>query len=269
VQETDHSVTLLRHSIFLNLRAAILGGALGYGYWYVAHHAGQFGTVVTIMLLVVVGGTAWTSKLTFGKLYRLNYLVLPLVLFAGSLFFFLLLKNPTYQLLFSLGIGITYWYFFRSFAELREHPSPERKKSFTQALDVVSNVTVFLTIASVHELYFFFSWKPYWLVLSVAAFSAVLLYQSYWYHRIVTARTWLYVVLGSLLMAQLAWVLLMLPTGYLTNTLLCVAGLYVFGALSIAQLRGIIHRRLILEHVSVAGIICVIGILSSRWTPLA
>ena len=269
MQNPDHSVTLLRHSIYLNIRAALLGGGIGYGYWYLAHHASQFWQVVVALVIVVLLGTTWTSKLSFAKLYRFNYILLPSVLFAGSLLFFLLLKNPTYQLLFALLIGLTYWYFFRSFAELREHPSPERKKSFTQALDVVSSFTIFLNLASVHELYFFFSWKPYWLVLGVAGLTVVLLYQSYWYHRIMTARAWLYVFLGSLIMAQLVWVLTLLPTGYLTNTLVGVAGLYAYQALSVAQLRGILHKRFVLEHIAIAGIICVIGLLSSRWTPLA
>jgi hypothetical protein len=259
----------LRHSLYINLRAAFFGFAIGYGFWYLAHHASQFKTVVTILAVLIVVATLWTSHASMEKVYRLNYLILPSVLFVSSLFFFLLLKNPTYQLVFVAVIGAMYFYFFRAFAELREHPTPEKKKSVTQALDVVASITIFLSFASLQELYFFFNWKVFALVLTAGLATAILLYQIYWYHRVMTLRSWHFIALGVLLMAQLVGVLTFLPTGYLTTALVCVAGFYVYQALTVAALRGILKKRAVLEHIIVACVISAIAFISSRWTPLS
>jgi hypothetical protein len=255
--------------LYINVRAAFFGITIGYGFWYMAHNAGQFKPVVAILATLIVVATLWTSHASAEKVYRLNYLILPSVLFVSALFFFLLLKNPTYQLFFVVAIGAMYFYFFRAFAELREHPTPEKKKSVTQALDVVASITVFLSFASLQELYFFFNWKVFALILTAGLATAVLLYQIYWYHRVMTLRSWHFLVLGVLLMAQLIGVLTFLPTGYLTNALISVAGFYVYQALTVAALRGILKKRSVWEHIIVACVISAIALLSSRWTPLS
>lgn len=265
----DQKLSPLLHSAYLNIRAAILGGAIGYSFWFVAHNPRYFWPIVGTVTAIAVLGTLWTSHATFAKPYRLNYLILPVVLLASSLFFFLLLKNPTYQLVFVGSIGIIYWYFFRSFAELREHPSQEKKKGVTQALDVVTSVTMFLSLASLQELYFFFSWKLWALIIVGAALACILLYQSMWYHRVITLRAWVFILVGTMLFAESIWAITVLPTGYLTNTLLSVAALYVIQSVSITSLRGLLKRRTVLENLSMAAVIIVIALLSSRWTPLA
>lgn len=264
----EHDLTPLRHAGYLQLRAALLGGLVGYGFWYLARHAELFVPISLGLLAVVLLGTLWTSQFTTTKLYRLNYLPLPLLLYVSALFFFLLLKNPTYQLIFTLFIGVTYWYLFRSFAELREHPSPERKKLFTQALDVISSLAAFLAFASLWQLYSFFSLNVAWLVAGTAALTALLLYEAFWYHRVTTLRAWSYVALGSLLVAQIAWATSLLPVGYLTAAALSVAAFHIYQAFSSASLRGLLHRRLVVEQLAVVGTICAIVLASSRWVPV-
>ena len=262
-------VVPLRHSLYLNVRAAVLGGAIGYAFWFVAHNPRYFWPVVGGTAALTIFATLWTSQASFAKPYRLNYLILPLVLLASSLFFFLLLKNPSYQLIFVAVIGAIYWYFFRSFAELREHPSPEKKKGFTQALDVVTSVTMFLALASLQELYFFFSWKVWAFVLTGALLSAAFLYQSFWYHRLITLRAWVFIMVGALAFIEILWAVAVLPTGYLTNTLLSVAALFVIQSLAVASLRGLLKSRTVLENLGIAALIVIIALFSSRWTPLA
>jgi hypothetical protein len=269
VPAREHDVTPLRHAAFLQLRAALLGGAVAFGFWYLARHAEAFLPVTAGLALLVLLGTLWTSRFTTTKLYRLNYLPLPLLLYVSALFFFLLLKNPTYQLGFELFVGLTFWYLFRSFAELREQPSPERKKTFTQALDVISSLTAFLAFASLGQLYAFFSLNTGWLVGGSAVLAALLLYEAFWYHRVTTMRAWTYVALGALVVAQVAWATSLLPVGYLTAAALSVAAFHVFQAVSSASLRGLLHRRLVLEQLAVVGIICAIVLASSRWVPVA
>lgn len=112
----------LRLSVYYNIRALILGALVAYGFWYVIYHARLFNLVVVILLALIIAGTIWTSRTTLTKKYRLNYLILPILLFVSGLFFFLLLKNPTFQILFVIMIGAIYTFLFRIFAELREKP---------------------------------------------------------------------------------------------------------------------------------------------------
>lgn len=268
-QKLSPPISSLGHSAYLNTRAAILGAAIGYGFWFVAHNPRYFWPIVGGLFGITIIGTLWTSRATFAKPYRLNYLILPVVLLASGLFFFLLLKNPTYQLIFVGAISVIYWYFFRSFAELREHPTPEKKKGVTQALDVVTSITLFLSLASLQELYFFFSWKLWALIVVGALLAAVMLYQSLWYHRVITLRAWVFILVGTLVFAESLWAIAVLPTGYLTNTLLSVAALYVIQSISIASLRGLLKRRTVLENLGMASLIIAIALFSSRWTPLA
>ncbi|MFO0704351.1 MAG: hypothetical protein U0517_00020 [Candidatus Andersenbacteria bacterium] len=261
-------LTSLRHATYTTIRAVVLGSSIGYGFWYVAHHANFFWLTVLALAVLVILGTLWSTHFGFDKLYRLNFLILPLVLLGSSLFFFLLLKNPSYQLFFCFIIGGLYIFFFRSFTELREHPTQERKKSVTQALDLVAALTMFLSFASLQELYFFFAWKSYWLLLAAVGLSAVLLYVIYWYNRLITFRAWFYLALGALLLGEYFWAIGFFPTGYLSSAILSVAGLFLYQSLTVASLRGFLRRRLVLEQLLLAGVISVIALLSSRWTPL-
>ena len=265
----EHNLQPLRHAVFLQVRAALLGGLIAYGFWYLARHASAFVAVAIGLTILVTVSALWTSRFNFTKVYRLNYLPLPLVLYAGALFFFLLLKNPTYQLIFVVVIGLMFWYLFRSFAELREHPTPERKKSFTQALDVISSAAAFLAFASLGQMYAFFSLPVGLLVAGSALLTVLLLYEAYWYHRVTTLRAWTYVAVGALIVGEIAWATSLLPVGYLTGAVLAVAAFYVFQALSTASLRGLLHRRVVREQLAIAGIICVIALASSRWLPVA
>lgn len=258
----------LRNSSYINLRALMLGGGIGYGYWYVAHHADQFAYVLAAILTIVIFGTIWTSHITFQKIYRANYLILPSILLVSSLFFFLLLKNPSYQFLFIIIVGGIYAYYFRSLAELRERPSPERKKSFTQSLDIVSILVAFFSFATLQELLFFFSWHATWIILLGTAVSMTLLYQNYWYHRVITLRAHFYVLLGGLIMVETLWAISFLPTGYLANAVLSVAALYAYQSLTVTALRGLLKKRTVIESIAMAGVISVIVLVSSRWTPL-
>jgi hypothetical protein len=258
----------LRHATYINLRALLVGCAIGYGFWYMAHHANLFAVVMLVLTALVVLTTLWTIHFSLGKLYRLNFLILPLLLLGSSVFFFLLLKNPAYQRVFCFIIGTIFVFFFRSFAELREHPTPERKKSLTQALDLVSALTMFLSFASLQELYFFFSWKPYWLLLTAVVISGVLLYVMYWYNRLITFRAWFYILLGMLVLGQYYWAIGFFPTGYLSSAILSVAGLFLYQSITVAALRGLLRRQVLLEQLAVASVISVIALLTSRWTPL-
>ena len=261
-------LTSLRHASYVNLRALLLGGLLGYGFWYVAHHADQFLVIVTGMAGLVLLGTLWTTQFSFEKKYRLNYMIVPVVLYSGSLFFFLLLKNQTYQIIFSVGIAALYIFLFRAFAELREHPTPERKKSVTQALDIVVALTMFVSFATLHELYFFFSWRLYGLIIAGVVLTMVLLYATYWHNRVMTLRAWFFVVLGGLLIGEYLWALSFLPSGYLTTALLAVVGLFLYYTITVASLKGMLRQRVVMQHLMAAGVISVIALVSSRWTPL-
>jgi|GEM_PF-3980817 len=266
---TQTPLSSLRHATYINIRALIFGTALGYGFWYVAHHAGLFGATVATLVAIVMLGTLWSTHFSFEKLYRLNYLILPLLLLGSGLFFFLLLKNPTYQLVFCVVQGTIYFFFFRSFAELREHPTPERKKSVTQALDVVTALTMFLAFATLQELYFFFSWRPYVLLAAQVGVSLVLLYTIYWNHRLITMRAWFYCALGALVLAEFYWAVSFFPVGYLSSAIMAVAGLFLYQTISVASLRGLLRPRVLGEQIAIAGVISVIALLTSRWTPLA
>ena len=261
-------LTSLRHALYVNMRAVVLGSAIGYGFWYVAHHADQFSIVVLLMALLILVGTLWTIHFSFEKKYRLNYVLVPALLYASSLFFFLLLKNQLYQVLFSIGIAAIYIFLFRAYAELRQQPTPERKKSVTQALDIVVVMTMFVSFATLHELYFFFDWRLYGLLISGVVLTMLLLYATYWHNRIMTLRAWFFVVLGGLLMGEYLWALSFLPSGYLTTATLAVLGLFLYQAITVSALKGMLRRRVVLQHLAAASVISVVALLSSRWTPL-
>ncbi len=265
----NNSKTLpIGHTFYVNIRALVLGGTIAYGFWYVIYHASTFVYVVGLLVALVIIGTLWTTRTTFTKFYRLNYLALPILLLSSSLFFFLLLKNPTFQLLFVIMIGVIFTFLFRAYAELREHPTPERKKSITQFLDIATAVLVFLSFASLQQLYFFFSLKIYWIVLIGLILSGILLYQIYWYHRLITFKAWFYVLLGGLLMAQALWVITLLPTGYLTNAIVAVSFFYVYQAITVSSLRSLLRPRITLEYLGIASALLLIAFVSSPWTPL-
>lgn len=268
MQAAETTVAPLRHALYLHMRAALGGALISYGYWYLAHHAHQFLWLVVGLLIIIVGMSAWTSRLTFGKLYRLHYQILPVLLFVSSLFFFLLLKNPAYQLVFVVMIGGMYWYLFRVFAELREHATVERKKAFTQSLDILSAFTSFLVFASLQQLLFFFSLHISWFLIAGVFLTALLLYQSYWYHRMVSFRSLAYVLLGSLLVGQFLWAFTLLPTGYLTNAVLSVAVYHSYQTITVAALRGILGVKLVRDQVAISLIVVALVLASSRWIPL-
>lgn len=258
----------LGHAFFINARAIFFGLIISYGFWYTAHHASQFVYVLLILLIVILLGTIWTSKISLEKLYRANYIILPVILFISAMFFFLLLINPTYQILFVILIGLIYFHLFRSLPDIKEKPTPEKKKSFTQSLDIVLLLTSFFCYATLQELMLFFEWKSYWIILLGVAISFVLLYQNYWYHRVMTFRALFYILLGTLIMGEMLWAFTFLPTGYLTNAALTVAIFYIYQAISLAALKNQISRQVVMETLLITSVIIVIILTSSSWTPL-
>lgn len=127
-------------------------------------------------------------------------------------------------------------------------------------LETFTLYTVFLYSAFVWSINYYFSPQPWvTLILIVAGFFAMFR----------QSESLLGAWVGTLIMAEFAWVLLFWPVHFFTAAVVMLAVFYLIYMISHLSLIGKLSRRKIYFQVSLISIVVLIALLSSAWQPIS
>ncbi len=194
-----------------------------------------------------------------------NYLILPSFLLSFAVLFSLFVQDKILiQLIFIVLSIFLYIYLKYSFYCLLE-PMSYREDSMSNISSYLNFTTFFLLASVAYGLQSFLNFSVLMLSFVVLVASFLLIYQIIWANKINFQRGLIYILIGCLIIVELAWSISFLPFNYMAAGLMLAICYYVLTNLIKNYLLDELDGKKIKTHlfIGLAGIVLIL--LTSRW----
>lgn len=218
-------------------------------------------------LIIIVVTSVWKliGKGLITITARWNFLITPLFLVLGGLLFVFFLENKIFKhllvvfLVFLLGLFLETMFVYIYRHEKYQVNSLENISSY---INLISSLFFY---SSFFGLLIFLN-IPFWLIaLLTLIITFFLSHQTMWVNKIVSVRSWLYILVICLILCELAWVLSFLPISfYVRGAVLSVIYYLVIG-ISRFHLLGILDVKVIRRHLIISLIVLILILGTARW----
>ncbi|MFA6106596.1 MAG: hypothetical protein WC745_02870 [Patescibacteria group bacterium] len=196
---------------------------------------------------------------------RLDFLIFPLVFFNSSVANLLVLNNEfLVQGLIFFSTGMV-WYYLK--AVYFFHHEPLLYKSFQiRNISVYGNfLAVFFSSSALFGMRSFLNWPVWGIILVLTFLLLVVIYQLNWAHKIPPTDSSVHILVGSLILIEIAWSLSFLPLRYYILGLLFSAAYYVITGLTRHYLSGTLNAKNVKAYIGIGLFSVIIILLSARW----
>lgn len=194
-----------------------------------------------------------------------HFLISPVIFLAGILSFIVFIELRWLKIgliaIFTIILGLflqnLYLYNFKP-----EKYQTYGLQNFSSYLNLIS---IFLVFSSFFGFIIFLQ-IPLWpLLLGVIVVSFLSIYQLMWVSEINLNRSWLYLFIITLVLAEGFWVLAFLPTSIYVNGLVLASVYYITVGLSLNKLLGILEKSVIKRYITIIAIVLIITLISAKW----
>jgi len=168
------------------------------------------------------------------------------------------------QFLFLLNAGFIFWYLKNIYYFLIK---PELYKSFflENASSYGNFLSVFFLAGAVYGLQSFLN-LPIWLLLSVfLALAALIIYNVTWANKVEIRNGIIYILVGCLVLTELAWSISFLPLNYNISGLILAINYYVLIGLIRFWLKESFDAKTIRLYLIFGFLAVSVLLLTSRW----
>lgn len=218
---------------------------------------------IQLILFIVI----W--QLTGRKLKSLqfwNFLITPHLFLLISWFFTIFLESRMLlhivAVLSAVVIGIfleeTYVYFNLP------------KKYYPYSLENISNyinlITIFLLFSSLYSLIVFLNFSTWYLSVIVMTITFLLAYQTTWINKISFSKSWLFIIVITLLMTELFSVISFLPTSFYVNGIVLTVCYYIIVGLSRYFLLEQLESKSTKRYLVIGIVAIIIAIVTAQWS---
>ena len=197
-----------------------------------------------------------------------NYLILPAVFFTGLVAFSLLIpKIPNgapIQALFILNTVFLYLYFRTIYVYLLK-PQNYKYGAIENLSSYGNFLAFYFIISSIYGLQVFLNINIGWLIAVSLAITALILYQIIWANRIKLQLGMLYLLIISLVLAELVWSASFLTLSFYIQGLMIAIFYYIITGLARFHLLGKLTSRIVGTYLTFGLISIILVLLTSRW----
>jgi len=205
-----------------------------------------------------------------GLTFKVEWFITPIlpVFFcaAVALFYFLFPQSLVYRisifLFFSFGIYIVL------LSENIFTVATLRTIALLRAAQAIGFLLTLLTVFFLYNTVFSFRLFPWWNAISVFFISFPLFFQSLWtvdLEKKMDVKILLFAIIFSLIVAQLALVVSLLPVNVLTGSLFLTCASYVLLGMASAEISGRLFQKTIHEYLAVGGLMFLALLLTTSW----
>lgn len=194
-----------------------------------------------------------------------NFSILPIIFLIAVIFYSTMLQNAlTIQVIFALVLIFLYFYLRFSYYYLIR-PVSYKVASIENISSYVNLISVFLFSASIYGLEAFLNFPVWPLMLVLAIFSGLAIYQIFWTSKIELKASLIYVIICPLVIIELAWALSFLPLNYNVSGLILAICYYVLIGLTKLKLLDMLDMPKVKLYLYFGLISILVVLLTSRW----
>ncbi len=194
-----------------------------------------------------------------------NYLILPSLLLSFTILFSLFVQNKLLiQIIFVALSASLYIYLKHSFYYLLE-PISYREDSLSNISASLNFVTFFLLASVIYGLQSFLNFSVLLLSFIVLVIGFLLIYQIIWANKIGFKKGLIYILIGCLIIVELAWSISFLPFNYIATGLILAICYYILVNLIKNYLLDELDSKKVRTYLLIGLIGIILVLFTSRW----
>jgi len=264
--------SLVRKKIRLSKRARFVFSAfvLGIGLLFIQSISFSW-RYLAVGLWSVLALPLCLWSLREGLTFKLEWFITPIlpVFFCASvaLFYFLFPQSLIYQI--SIFLFLSFGIYIILLSENIFTVATLRTIALLRAAQAVGFLLTLLTVFFLYNTVFSFYLFPWWNAVLVFFISFPLFLQSLWTINLdqkIDTKVLLFTVILSLVVAQLALIVSLLPVNVLTGSLFLTCASYVLLGMVSAEISGRLFQKTIREYLVVGGLMFLALLLTTSWT---
>lgn len=219
------------------------------------------------ILILTVAALIWKliGKGLITIIARWNFLISPLFLMVGGLFFILFLENQLFKhfliflVAFLLGLYLEAIFIYIYRHEKYQINSLENISSY------INLISLLFFYSGFFGLLIFLNISVWLVVLLVLLVTVSLAYQTMWINKIDFKKSFLYILIIGLILCQLAWVISFLPIDFYASGAFLSVVYYLLSGLSRFYLLGTLNSLVIKRHLIIGSIVLILILGTTRW----
>ena len=196
----------------------------------------------------------WLSKEFFKHSV---YLILPLAFFISGNIFLILLES--YKQIIIIAYVIIFFLIMMGIRGIILNLEYKIKPRLTYNILISTTIiTAFLGYATIWAFYFYFyfyfNFSVYLMLSLIFIFTAILFYQLIHLTGILGMRTFIFALIASLLITEIAWLISFWPVEYIFSALLILVCFYVMWGVMHHKFEETLTKRLLFEYLIIGSV---------------
>ena len=194
-----------------------------------------------------------------------KFSILPIFFVISSVALLYLVTIRHYQQIYIILAFVMYYLSLLGAYRLSKYENDQTAKGMNTA---ASMATIFFTYAGAYGLYLNFLVPLYYLML---VYLVTTFFVSYQYFSIICVnkkKVWLYSLVVSLVMAEIAWTIDFWPFGYLTSGAVALILYFVLWDIIQKNFLDIIRKKRIIFNLIFFSVLASLVLISSKWIPV-
>lgn len=217
-----------------------------------------------LFLIIILAVLFLTTKNIKSKKFW-YFLISPALYLLGILSFIIFIELAWLKIFLAIVLSLILSLFLENIYLYNYNFEKYQTYGLQNFSNYLNLITVFFLFSSFFGFIIFLQIAVWLLLLAVAIISVLTVYQTMWVSRIELNRSWLYLMVITLLMAQGFWILAFLPTSIYVNGLILAAIYYLLVGLSLNRLLGILDRSVIKRYITVTVVVLTITLITAKW----
>lgn len=219
----------------------------------------------TIITLIINTFFIWLAVRAKFSLNFLNFLISPFLFLLGGVLFIAfsdnwLIKHLSIVFLVVCNTIFLYWLIIHSYHKYRY-----KKHSLSNISRIINISTIFFWFTSLINLYVFFRWSTWNLIILATIISYLMVYQFFSINKVSWSSTKMFLLILTGIILQFFYILTWLPLLSMVKAILITSLYYFLTSLSKHYLESTLARTVYLRYTLITGFIWIITLLTARW----
>lgn len=219
------------------------------------------------ILIVAVASLIWKliGKGLKTVIARWNFLIVPLFLMTGGLFFILFLEHQIIRHFLVFLVAVLLWLYSEAiFIYIYQHEKYQ-VNSLENISSYINLISALFFYSGFFGLLIFLNISIWLVVLLVLLVTVFLSYQTMWVNKIIFGKSLLYILIIGLVLCELAWVLSFLPINFYVSGVFLSVIYYLLSGISRFHLLGTLDVKVIRRHLIISLIMLILILGTTRW----